>query len=126
MLLDYLIYLRQTFINGSSTAFATNGAVKLASMIVGELLFGFLLTSALIKSDAIANIASSAKTGALIGWLIALASMLLLFNMTTVQGAFFSGVTSAVRWAIAGAIVSMCFRVGREGKNIAPQEHAPL
>jgi len=112
-LLGYLIYVvlipNPTFAHGSAAALANKAAPNLPPIIVAELLFGFLLTRALTKSGAIGNVGSAAKTGALIGGIVALAFSLLMLGtteLTTVQGALYEAVTWAVRWGIAGAVVS--------------------
>ena len=118
-LLGYLIYVvlmpNPKFANGSAAGLAGRAAPNLPPIIVAELLFGFLLTRALTKSGAMGNAGSAAKTGALIGGLVALASSLMTFGTTeliTAQGVLYQTVTWVVRWAIAGAVVSMV--VGKE------------
>ena len=113
-LLGYLIYVvlipNPTFANGSAAALADRARPYLKPIVLGELLFGFLLTRALTKSGAIGNMGSAAKTGALIGGVVALAFSLLTLGTTeliTVQGVLYEAVTWAVRWAIAGAVVSL-------------------
>lgn len=118
-LVGYLIYVvlipNPKFADGSAAALANKAAPNLPPIIVAELLFGFLLTRALTKSGAIGSMGSAAKTGALIGGTIALASSLLTLGTTeliTVQGVLYEAVTWAVRWGIAGAVISML--VGKE------------
>jgi len=118
-LVGFLIYVvllpNPKFADGSAAAAANKAAPNLPPIIVAELLFGYLLTRALIKSGAIGNAGSAAKTGALIGGLIALAYSLLLLGTTeviTLPGALYEAATWAVRWGIAGAVVSMV--AGRE------------
>jgi hypothetical protein len=113
-LLGYLIYVvllpNPAFANGSAAAIANRAAPNLPPIIAAELLFGFLLTRALTKSGAIGNAVSAAKTGALIGGLVALAYSLLILGTTeviTAQGVLYEAVTWAVRWGIAGAVVSL-------------------
>ena len=113
-LFGFLIYVLlipdPKFAHGSAAAVANKAAPNLPPIIVAELLFGFLLTRALLKSGAIGNAGSAAATGAMIGGLVALAYSLLIFGTTeliSVQGVLYEAVTWAVRWAIAGAAVSM-------------------
>jgi hypothetical protein len=118
-LVGYLIYVvlipNPKFANGPEAALAVRAAPYLPPIIVAELVFGFLLTRALTKSGAMGNVGSAIKTGALIGGLIALASSLLTYGTTglnTAEGVLYEAVTWAVRWAIAGAVISMV--VGKE------------
>ena len=118
-LVGYLIYVvlipNPKFAIGPAAALADRASPYLPPIIVAELLFGFLLTRALTKSGAIGNVGSAMKAGALIGGLIALASSLLTYGTTgldTAAGVLYEAVTWAVRWAIAGAVVSML--VGKE------------
>ena len=118
-LLGYLIYVvlmpNPHFANGSAAAVATRAAPNLRPIIVAELLFGFLLTRALTKSGAIGNVGSAAKTGALIGGIVALAYSLLILGTTeliTSRGALYEGITWAVRWGVAGAVLSLL--IGKE------------
>jgi hypothetical protein len=112
-LVGYVIYVlllpNPSFANGSAAAAANRAAPYLPPIIVAELLFGYLLTRALTKSGAISDVGSAARTGALIGGVIGLAYSLLMLGTTqvnTLQGAIYEGVTWAVRWGIAGAVVS--------------------
>jgi hypothetical protein len=113
-LVGFLIYVvllpDPKFADGSAAAAANKASPNLPPIIVAELLFGYLLTRALTKSGAIGNPGSAAKTGALIGGTIALAYSLLLLGTTeviTLPGAIYEAATWAVRWGIAGAVVSM-------------------
>ena len=118
-LVGYLIYVvlmpNPAFANGPAAALADRAAPNLKPIILAELLFGYLLTLSLAKSGAIGKVGCAAKTGALLGGLIALGYSLLILGtteVTTTQGVLYEAVTWVVRWGIAGAVISMF--VGKE------------
>ena len=111
--LGFLIYVvlmpSPQFANGPAAGTACRAKPDLPPIILAELLFGFLLTRALTKSGAIAGVGSAAKTGALIGGVIALGYSLLILGttqLTTPQGVIYEAITWAIRWAIAGAVLA--------------------
>jgi len=110
-LLGYLIYVvlmpDPEFARGTAVG---RTAPNLPPIIVAELLFGFLITRGLIKSGTISSVGASAKSATLIGGVAGLAVSLIMLGTTeliTLQGAVYEAVTWAVRWGIAGAVLSM-------------------
>lgn len=113
-LLGYVIYVLlmpdPEFARGANFALLGGMAPNLPPIIVAEILFGFLLTRGLIKSGAIASTGASLQAGALVGGVAGLAFGLILVGataLTNIPGALWEGVTWAVRWGIAGAVLSM-------------------
>lgn len=112
--LGYLIYVvlmpTPEWAQGSAFALASKAAPNLPPIIVAEILFGLLLTCTLLKSGDINAVGSAAKAGAAIGGIIALAYSLLIFGTTemiSMQGVLLETVIWVVRWAVAGAVLSM-------------------
>lgn len=113
-LLGYLIYVvilhDPEFARGSASTLAAKAALNLPAIFLAEVLFGFLITRGLIKSGAVSSVAGSAKVGAMIGLVAGLAFALLLFGtteLTTAAGVVYEGVTWAIRWGVAAAVVAM-------------------
>lgn len=113
-LLGYLIYVvimhDPEFARGSASALASRAAPALAPIFLAEVLFGFLITRGLIKSGAVNSVGGSAQSGALVGLCAGLAVALLIFGtteMTTAAGVVYEGVTWAVRWGVAAAVIAM-------------------
>lgn len=120
-LLGYVIYVvampNPEFAHGPAAAAANRETPDIAHIIIGELLFGFLLTYILHTWAAISTPAAGAKAGALLGGVIALAFSLLMFgttNIITIQGCLYEAVTWVVRWAVAGAVVALVLSKVRE------------
>jgi hypothetical protein len=113
-LLGYVIYVLlmpdPEFARGAASAALGSMNPNLPPIIAGEILFGFLLTRGLIKSGAITSVGASVKGGALVGFCAGLGIGLIMYGawgLTSAAGAVWEGVTWAVRWAVAGAVLSM-------------------
>lgn len=113
-LLGYVIYVQlmpdPEFARGTNAALLAGMTLNLPPIIVAEILFGFLLTRGLIKSGAIASVGGSAQSGALVGGVAGLAFGLIIvgaYGTTSIPGAVWEGVTWAIRWGIAAAVLSM-------------------
>ena len=112
-LLGFLIYVillpDPAFAKGPAAAAANRAEPNLPPIIVAELLYGFLLTRALVKSGAVTSVGNSAKSGALIGGVLGLSFVLIMLGTTevvTLPGALYEGATWAVRWAVAAVVLS--------------------
>lgn len=113
-LLGYVIYVllvpNPEFGQTETSKLLSGAALNLPLIIVGEILFGFLLTRGLIKSGAIASTGASVKSGAMVGTVAGLAFALIMagaYGLTNIPGAIWEGVTWGVRWGIAGAVIAM-------------------
>ena len=98
------------FAAGPAAAAAMKQSPDIAFIIIGELLFGFLLTYILHYWATISTPAAGAKAGALLGGLIALGYNFLIYGtseMLSLGGCFYEAATWVVRWAIAGAVVGL-------------------
>lgn len=113
--LTYVILMPNRMFDGGAAAAASRSAPNLLQIIVGELLFGYLLSRALTKSGAIASLGSAIITGAIMGGTIALGYSLVIHANTTLiasGGVVFVTITWAIRWAIGGAVLYLV--LGRE------------
>lgn len=113
-LLGYVIYVLLVpdpeFARGANSALLGGIPLNLPSIIIAEILFGFLLTRGLIKSGAIGSVGGSAQSGALVGGVAGLAFALItvgVYGTVSIPGVLWEGVTWAIRWAIAAAVLSM-------------------
>lgn len=114
-LLGYVIYIEVVampnpeFAQGPAAVAVNRETPDIAYIIIGELLFGFLLTYIFQTWAGISTPAAGAKAGALLGGVIALAFSLLMFgttNIITIPGCLYEAVTWVVRWTVAGAVVA--------------------
>lgn len=113
-LLGYVIYVllmpNPEFAQTPASQSLSMVTLNLPLIVVGEILFGFLLTRGLIKSGAISTPGAALKSGALVGTVAGLAVALIMagaWGLTTVPGAIWEGVTWGIRWGIAGAVLSL-------------------
>lgn len=114
--LTYAVLMPNRMFDGAAAAAASKAAPTVPAIFIAELLFGFLLTHILAKSGAITKIGSAVMTGAVVGGAIALGYSLLILadtRLMTRQGVLFVAVTWAIRWGIAGAVLSLAAGKGK-------------
>ncbi|MCR9290001.1 hypothetical protein OAF63_06390 [Saprospiraceae bacterium] len=110
VLIYALLLPNPEFANGPAAEAAIKSSPNVISIVMGELVLGFLLTYIFHKWASISTVSGGAKAGALIGGLIALGFNLLVFGTTelmTVEGYFYNAFTWVIRWALAGAVVGL-------------------
>ena len=116
--LGYLIYViifgDATFMLGSG-AEAASKDLNIGVIILMEALYALLLTIIFSKWAQIKTFSTGAKAGFIIGLLVGLCGSLELYattTLTTAEGIAYSGITWAIRWAVAGGVIG--WLLGRE------------
>jgi hypothetical protein len=111
--LGFLIYVLAfgdaTFGMGPAAEAAAKEAINFPSIILMELLYGFLIAYVLGRWAGVST--------SILGLIIGLCTALELFattNITNLNGVIFTAVTWAVRWAIAGGVAGIVLGSGKE------------